>query len=89
MRKYTRRPLKMTRVESLKEKVNNLLKSEYYSQDARAGMCIILESTLMESNNYKGFRYLNDQQLPKGVIPGIREGKDQFVNTDPYRREYF
>tara|TARA_B100000959_G_C14715664_1_gene514768 strand:+ start:313 stop:606 length:294 start_codon:yes stop_codon:yes gene_type:complete len=58
----------------------------------RQGVMLMVEQVLMESNNYKGFRYLALDEVPKGAIPGIRRDRgqeQQFENTDSTRVRYF
>jgi hypothetical protein len=79
-----------------------LLNSSDSDQYTRDTMITFLENVLMETGNYKGFRYLIEEDMAKseyGVIPGryVPTGVDlteltidqQFANTDCTRVQYF
>jgi hypothetical protein len=76
-----------------------LLHSSDSNQYTRDTMITFLENVLMETGNYKGFRYLIDQDMEKsdyGVVPGRHFTTDieltidqQFANTDCTRVQYF
>ena len=58
----------------------------------RQGVMLMVEKVLMESNNYKGFRYLALNEVPEGAMPGIRRDRGEekkFDNTDNTRVRYF
>ena len=70
----------------------------------RQGVMTMLENILMSTDNYKGFRYLREDEVPEKALPGIREtesgfGKSieelediqfgRFENTDRTRVRYF
>ena len=62
----------------------------------RQGVINMIEATLMETKNYKGFRYLDETEVSDGSWPGIRgtaysntRGPDNFKNTDPTRIRYY
>ena len=58
----------------------------------RQGVMLVAEQVLMESDNYKGFGYLSEDDVPKGELPGIRLNNqipDRFENTDNTRVRYF
>ena len=58
----------------------------------RQGVMLVVEQVLMESDNYKGFGYLSEDDVPKGELPGIRLNNqipDRFENTDNTRVRYF
>jgi hypothetical protein len=80
--------------------------NEYEEVDAawREGVQTMLENILMSTDNYKGFRYLREDEVPEKALPGIREtesgfGKSieelediqfgRFENTDRTRVRYF
>ena len=87
------------KVTDLIEMVNNCLRdSGNDQQQYRAGMMAILESTLHDTKNYKGFRYLAKEELSQGFVPGINtteegqmvlEYEARFANTDSTRVKYF
>lgn len=49
---------KTIQVESLKIWANNSLKDEFADQNFKAGICAAIERILMDSDNYRGFRFL-------------------------------
>jgi hypothetical protein len=63
----------------------------YDGRSRRQGICDLLEFALMRAGRYRGFRYLDERDLPND-IPGIRL-KDgdmpSFINVDQTRREYY
>jgi len=61
----------------------------------RAAMMMFVKDILHKTGNYRGFRYLEQHEVPKDCRPGIQpriiEGdveKDRFWDTDPTRVEY-
>ena len=88
-------------VEDMKKHVNeSLATSRVDTPEAvnlRLGMCLLLETMLLATNNYRGFRYLTAYDLPGGVRPGVRpadsgtpeeQHEARFKDTDPSRRAY-
>ena len=94
---------KTMNVEDLKDFANNQLMSSirYLSQENsfegidaefRKGVMAMIEAVLMETDNYKGYRYLELAEVPTGCTPGIRRDRGeekQFENTDRTRVRYF
>ena len=58
-------------IEFLKDKINQMLQDSTCSSDMREGMIVTLEIALMETGNYKGFRYLGEKEVPAWTLPGI------------------
>lgn len=61
-------------VEHIKNQINISLKNsldEYCPPAQRQGMMNVLEMILMESKNYKGFRYLLLNEVPETALPGM------------------
>ena len=90
-------------VESIKNRINSiLLNSSDSDRSARNTMILFIENVLMETGNYKGFRYLVEEDMEKseyGIIPGRHFPTDveltsqqlliqQFANTDCTRVQY-
>lgn len=65
-------------VGDLVDKVNEMLNQSTCSPEVRQGMCAILEHVLMETNNYRGFRYRDDQMTrdSEGRLM-VRPGADE------------
>lgn len=90
---------KTVEVEWIKDRMNYLLKHDVDQKGkpatslvSRQMTCIWIEAILTESGNYRGFRYLNQSEVPEGELPGI-EMPDPFdggaINyPDEYRRHY-
>ena len=76
-----------------------LLNSSDSDRYARDTMITFIENILMETGNYKGFRYLIEEDMAKseyGIVPGrhFTTGIDltydqQFNDTDCTRVQYF
>ena len=94
---------KTMNVEDLKDFANNQLacsiryerqKEGLESIDAefRKGVMAMIEAVLMDTDNYKGYRYLAIDEVPTGCTPGIRRDRgveEQFEGTDNTRVRYF
>ena len=74
-------------VDFVREKANAYFRSPGpISRDGRFGVAALLDSILLESGNYKGFRFLTKDQVPYMAEPGIDESG---VVQDGSRRFYF
>jgi hypothetical protein len=51
------RKRKTIEVTYLKDEVNRYLKNAMLSQQEKKALCFLLENVLMETNNYRGFKY--------------------------------
>ena len=89
---------KTINVESVRALVNGMLKDsaqdDHVDRAYREGAISVLEEILHESGNYRGFRYLTANELPKACVPGVHRGdeltfEEKFINTDGTRRFYF
>lgn len=85
-------------IEKYKNMVNDYLAGDNSTKEQRQVMADTLMNILMETGNYKGFRYLSWRHLTAGVTPGINEDSDgqvlsyesgRFDNTDETRVYYF
>ena len=88
---------KTVNIEFVKEKINYFLKNDKTSTDnaqaERGGAMMLAEILLMETHNYRGFRYLDETEVPFGEKPGIHSGdtlthKEKFANTDSTRIQF-
>jgi len=87
---------KTINVKALVNYANWQLKQSVTDQGHRRGIQTMVEQVLMESGNYRGFRYLKQDEVPQGHIPGIymdADGKmlpypERFEGTDTSRVEY-
>jgi len=91
---------KTVKVEELKNRMNQFLAtydSKNCSEDFVLGQRVFLEEILFETENYFGFAYLTQNEVPEGENPGIRhyivssiEDMDKrFVDTDKNRVRYY
>jgi hypothetical protein len=78
---------KTIHVEKVLDYVNDMLATSTCVPDVRHGMILVLSEILHKTDNYVGFRYLLDGEVPEGQEPGIRWSDGE--RTDGYRdREY-
>jgi hypothetical protein len=90
---------KTIKVTDLLDKVNDILATTTCNQDIRQGAINLLEHVLHETGNYRGFRYLDADEVPNGEKPGIildpdsicphADYQERFKNTDYTRIKYF
>jgi hypothetical protein len=82
-------------VDEVKACGNKILRESTTAEETREGVIAFIEHVLLQSGNYKGFRYLPSSEVPEGTQPGIAlaEGlaasKNIYVFPDPTRRYYF
>lgn len=61
------KPSKTVKIEKLLERVNNALAAPDSTPDGREALCAVLESVLLDANQYAGFSYLTtDEALGAG-----------------------
>ena len=88
---------KTIKIDQLREHVNTSLKISTDTPDMRQGKILLLEAILHLTGNYNGYRFLQQEEVPKGQLPGIRIDSDSdgitelnpFFNTDPTRVRYY
>lgn len=83
---------KTIKVEDLKNQVNQMLKTSDDNKEYRHGLMTVLESVLHATDNYRGFRYLRENEVPKGEFPGINyevNTSGHFVPCDDYVQRFF
>lgn len=81
---------KTIRVSEVVKKVNQMLAESTCSREERLAMCSVLETILFSTNNYRGYSFLSQKEVPAGEKPGIGmspEGKTVF--PDDSRRWYY
>jgi hypothetical protein len=59
---------------------NNLLAAPGSTADERESVCAVIETVLMETDNYRGFAYLPKEQYPNEVV-GIGTRRRYFVSS--------
>jgi hypothetical protein len=69
---------KTIQVEAFRTRINGMLAESTCSPAERGAMATILESVLMDTGNYRGYRYIDAVYTDQGVL----------VSGDPSRREY-
>ena len=88
---------KTIEVESLLDYANGFLSAKFGSQEERRAIILMIEFALMKANRYRGFRYLDENELSSFDKPGIRwvdydpytmPVDPRFVDTDPTRVRY-
>ena len=79
-------------IQLLKDEVNKMIAQSTCEPLVREGMANVLETALLKSGNYKGFRYLNEFEVPTGEKAGCYftgpEMKVTFEGADETRRAY-
>jgi len=82
-------------IAKLKDNINGiLLNSADKEKDARETLTTLIESILMETGNYKGFRYLSTKDMEvsqNGISVGIIWDGNKLIweGTDHTRVHYF
>ena len=83
---------KTVNVKAIIEEANEILATSAMDPSFRMGVQRMVETILHSSNNYHGFRYLADYEIPYGERPGIflnEDGTFSFEHTDKTRVHYF
>ena len=77
---------KTINVEALKIEVNQMLAASTCDKAEREGMISVIEKVLMSTGNYRGYRYLSENEVPAFANPGIRLSDEVFVLPDATAR---
>ena len=82
---------KTVKIKLLIDKVNDLNRTSLVSPEIRIGWNSLLEDILHEADVYHGFAYLNQDEVPKGQLPGVVYGDKPENNEfpDDSRRYFF
>lgn len=89
---------KTVNVADLVKETNRILRESTCSAEMRKGVMITMENILMDTKNYRGFRYLTPDEVPAGHLPGINTAEHgqfeedyekRFANTDSSRVNYY
>ena len=83
-------------VDLVVDKANAMLATSTCSAEVRQGVINLLEDILMETGNYKGFRYLLQDEVPAKQLPGVnyenglphKDYELRFKDTDCTRVQY-
>lgn len=81
---------KSIKVSEMVKRVNKMLAESMCSRVERLAMCTVLEDILFATNNYRGYNFLLQKEVPAGELPGIGispEGSTVF--PDDSRRHYY
>jgi hypothetical protein len=79
------------------DQINTVLADPNSHSQSRRTLLTLAETILHTTNNYQGFRYLSNTELPDTVQPGVRyctntgqilDYPQRFENTDPTRVQY-
>ena len=83
-------PRKTISVDLVKTRLNAVLRSDYGTKEYRQGIIEAMTMILHETENYKGFQYLTESEVPSGAEPGIRfiDGRPDFKDADKTRVKY-
>jgi hypothetical protein len=78
---------KTIKIDNLRIQINKMLKDSICESGTRQGMIDVLTEVLHSTDNYKGFRYLQEHEVPSGQQPGIwwLNNEPDFTDTDPTR----
>jgi arginine/lysine/ornithine decarboxylase len=81
-------------VNALVVTVNEMCRLSTCSQEVRQGAINVLEHVLYSTDNYRGFKYLLQDDVPVNEKPGMNWGFDndyeaRFFDTDPTRVYFF
>lgn len=83
-------------IEVFVDQINNSLATHTGGVEYGEGLVAALEEALRLANRYRGFRYLEQNEVPEGHLPGIywkknQQGKQEadFTNTNKTRVHYF
>ncbi len=68
--------------------VNETLAKSTCSADMRQGMINVLENVLHITQNYKGFKYLMQNQVPAGQKPGIYVNFTGLIESTPVEERF-
>ena len=72
---------KTMNVDTYRIKINNMIRMSTCSKDVRQGMISAIEVMLYATGNYRGFRYLEQTEVPEGHLPGIiRKGTPDIMS---------
>ena len=65
------RKRKTISVQDLKDSINNRNRKSTCAADVRHGWNAIISEALMETKNYRGYRFLTANEVPDGHKPGV------------------
>jgi len=65
-------------VEKVREMANAFLANENTTADEREGVCALVESVLLETGNYQGFRYLDLKMDEDGNVECLGSGSRRY-----------
>lgn len=80
------------KISELVSKTNQMLRESTCDAKIREGMIAVLESALHATNQYRGFGYLTQEEVPPGENAGILKTGDTnkpVVFPDETRRFYY
>ena len=87
---------KTLKINEFTTSINELLATHTENQSYAEGLISALEQALRMTDQYHGFQYLEQHEVPEGQLPGIYWEKNQegqreavFTNTDRTRVRYY
>jgi hypothetical protein len=75
-------------LEEVVDKANGILARSTCKADERKGVIVLVNSLLMDCDNYGGFRYLDATEVPPGQEPGIIPGYNDAGERDNTKNKY-
>lgn len=79
---------KTIQVDTLRDKVNEMLRAPDGSREGRVALTVLIESVLVDTGNYHGFQYLTSEWLPE-EYRDYASGKMLKPDHDDTRRFYY
>ena len=79
-------------MELVVSKANQYMRADMGSREGRQMLHTFVGALLMETNNYRGFRYLCHHEVPPGQLPGIlfdTTGEQQHKYPDDSRINFY
>jgi len=83
---------KTVSVDMIKAQCNLIFRTNQMSPAYRQGISELVSNILMDTGNYRGFRYLHQDEVPEDELPGIYPSDNydkRFEGTDPTRIQYY
>lgn len=76
------------RISDLVNDVNERNSKSTCTPEMRRGWNLLLEGILHNADNYHGYRFLSQREVPEGELPGIAGTEGKYTFPDDTRRHY-
>lgn len=80
---------KTIKIAGLIKRVNELNAKSLCSPEIRQGWNALLEDILHQTDNYSGYNYLMQSEVPEGAVPGCISSEGKNIFPDETRRRYY